>query len=162
MKRLMDLYSVDPDKRYLEYTDRWATYHKWTARGSVDDTNADNQCCEQTYIDRFAATGDSVMIAPTTENLNHQMATGRKDYWWWIDAIQMAMPVYAKYAKISGDRHYLDYAMDCYRDAVTVVDCSILPMVCGGATASIRHRTRSPTVRIATGVGATDGFMPHW
>lgn len=29
----------------------------------------------------------------------------------------MAMPVYAKYAKISGDRHYLDYAMDCYRDA---------------------------------------------
>ena len=72
---LMDLYSVDPDKRYLEYTDRWATYHKWTARGSVDDTNADNQCCEQTYIDRFAATGDSVMIAPTTENLNHQMAT---------------------------------------------------------------------------------------
>lgn len=114
---LMDLYSIDPDKRYLEYTDRWGAYHKWTARGSVDDTNADNQCCEQTYIDRFAATSDSVMIAPTTENLNHQMATGRKDYWWWIDAIQMAMPVYAKYAKISGDRHYLDYAMDCYRDA---------------------------------------------
>ena len=113
----MDLYSVDPDKRYLEYTDRWGVYHKWTARGSVDDTNADNQCCEQTYIDRFAATSDSVMIAPTTENLNHQMATGRKNYWWWIDAIQMAMPVYAKYAKISGDRHYLDYAMDCYRDA---------------------------------------------
>lgn len=113
---LMDLYSIDPDPAYIDYTDRWAAFHKWTARSGADNTNADNQCCEQTYLDRFAMTGDSLMIAPTTHNLDHQMATRRVDYWWWIDAIQMAMPIYAKYAKITGNRTYLDYAMRCYRD----------------------------------------------
>ena len=41
---LMALYEIDPQQRYLDYTDRWADYHKWTARGSVNDTDADNQC----------------------------------------------------------------------------------------------------------------------
>ena len=39
---LMALYEIDPQQRYLDYTDRWADYHKWTARGSVNDTDADN------------------------------------------------------------------------------------------------------------------------
>lgn len=113
---LMDLYSIDPDKSYIDYTDRWGTAHKWTARTSVDNTNADNQCCEQTYIDRYAMEKQPEMIAPTKQNLDHQISTGRKDYWWWIDAIQMAMPVYAKYAQLTGDRKYLDYGMQAYRD----------------------------------------------
>lgn len=113
---LMALYSADNNKKYLDYTDRWASFHKWTARTSVNNTNADNQCCEQTYIDRYNMTNDPVMIAPTKINLDFQISTGRKDYWWWIDAIQMAMPIYAKYAKLTGERKYLDYAMDCYRD----------------------------------------------
>lgn len=54
---LMALYEIDPQQRYLDYTDRWADYHKWTARGSVNDTDADNQCCQQTYIDRYIQTG---------------------------------------------------------------------------------------------------------
>ena len=41
---LMALYEIDPQQRYLNYTDKWADYHKWTARGSVNDTDADNQC----------------------------------------------------------------------------------------------------------------------
>ena len=32
---LMALYEIDPQQRYLDYTDKWADYHKWTARGSV-------------------------------------------------------------------------------------------------------------------------------
>ena len=39
---LMALYEIDPQQRYLDYTDCWADYHKWTARGSVNDTDADN------------------------------------------------------------------------------------------------------------------------
>lgn len=57
---LMALYEIDPQQRYLDYTDKWADYHKWTARG-------------------------------------------------------MAMPAYAKYAKITGERKYLDYAMNSYK-----------------------------------------------
>ena len=31
---LMALYEIDPQQRYLDYTDRWADYHKWTARAA--------------------------------------------------------------------------------------------------------------------------------
>ena len=112
---LMALYEIDPQQRYLDYTDRWADYHKWTARGSVNDTDADNQCCQQTYIDRYIQTGGKKDLSKVKENLDHQMSTNRVSYWTWIDAIQMAMPVYAKYAKLTGEKKYLDYAMNSYK-----------------------------------------------
>ena len=112
---LMALYDIDPQQRYIDYTDRWADYHKWTARGSVHDTDADNQCCQQTYIDRHVQSGMKKDMSKVKENLDHQMATGKYSYWTWIDAIQMAMPVYAKYAKLTGERRYLDYAMNSYK-----------------------------------------------
>ena len=95
---LMALYDIDPRQRYIDYTDRWADYHKWTARGSVNDMDADNQCCQQTYIDRHVQSGMKKDMSKVKENLDHQMATGKYSYWTWIDAIQMAMPVYAKYS----------------------------------------------------------------
>ena len=112
---LMALYEIDKQQRYIDYTDRWADYHKWTARGSVKDTDADNQCCQQTYIDRYIQSGGKKDLSKVKENLDHQISTGRNNYWTWIDAIQMAMPVYAKYAKLTGERKYLDYAMRSYR-----------------------------------------------
>ena len=29
---LMALYGIDADKRYIDYTDRWASFHQWTPR----------------------------------------------------------------------------------------------------------------------------------
>ena len=80
---LMALYDIDPQQRYIDYTDRWADYHKWTARGSVNDMDADNQCCQQTYIDRHVQSGMKKDMSKVKENLDHQMATGKYSYWTW-------------------------------------------------------------------------------
>ncbi len=112
---LMALYEIDPQKEYIEYTDRWADFHKWTPRDGVGTRDADNQCCSQAYLARFSMTGDSAMMRPTRENIQEQMAEGRNDYWTWVDAIQMAMPVYAQMYEITGDYTYIDRAMDMYR-----------------------------------------------
>ena len=111
---LMALYEIDPQQRYIDYTDRWADYHKWTARGSVKDTDADNQCCQQTYIDRYIQSGGKKDLSKVKENLDHQISTGRNNYWTWIDAIQMAMPGFAMMSNITGDSKYIDYAMRSY------------------------------------------------
>ena len=111
---LMALYGIDPQQRYLDYTERWANHHKWQARGGNGSTNADNQCCEQTYIELHLLTGKGT-LEPTKENLLQQIATGRTDYWTWIDAIQMAMPIYVKMYAITKEQRYLDYAMQSYR-----------------------------------------------
>lgn len=112
---LMALYGIDPKNEYIDYTDRWAAFHKWTPRDGTSTRDADNQCCSQTYLDRFVMTGDSAMMRPTTENIRGQMAETKLGYWTWIDAIQMAMPVYAQMYKITGDKAYIDHAMDMYR-----------------------------------------------
>jgi len=59
--------------------------------------------------------GGEEKIKNVRDNLDNQIATGRVDYWTWIDAIQMAMPLYVKFYKVSGEKKYLDYAMNAYR-----------------------------------------------
>lgn len=119
---LMELYNVDAQQRYIDYTDRWADFHKWTPRNGITSCDADDQCCEQTYLDRYMMTGQEKMIVHVKENLAHQMKTGndRKangalyGWWTWIDAIQMAMPVYSKMYRITGEQKYIDHAMRMY------------------------------------------------
>lgn len=110
---LMALNEIDPQQRYIDYTTRWADHHQWTARYGVKATNADDQCCQQTYIELHKFTGRG-SLEKTRENLLLQMATGRNDYWTWIDAIQMAMPVYIKMYSETRDKRFLDYAMQSY------------------------------------------------
>ena len=94
---LMELYKVDPQQRYIDYTDRWADFHKWTPRNGITTCDADDQCCEQTYLDRYMMTKDEKMIVHVKENLAHQMKTGNDKkangelygWWTWIDAIQV-------------------------------------------------------------------------
>ncbi len=111
---LMALNAIDPQQRYLDYVYQWADFHKWTPRNGVTTVHADDQCCEQTYIEYYQLTGKGT-LEPTKENLEKQMATGKCDHWTWIDAIQMAMPVYAKIYAITKDKRFLDYAMKSYR-----------------------------------------------
>ena len=119
---LMALYEIDSDARYTDYTDRWASFHQWTPRNGVKTNDADDQCCGQTYVDRYMQSGGEEKIKHVIENLDHQMQTpnpkadGELYGWWtWIDAIQMAMPLYMQIYKVTGDRKYADHAMKMYR-----------------------------------------------
>lgn len=117
---LMALQAVDPQQAYVDYALRWARFHQWTPRNGVNTTDADDQCCGQTYVELLPYSGTTEpgamqLLARVKENLDGQMATGRHDYWSWVDAIQMAMPLYAQMYRLTADDRYLDYAMDCYR-----------------------------------------------
>ena len=128
---LMALYDIDPQQRYLDYTDRWADFHQWTPRNGVTTCDADDQCCAQTYLIRYQQTNDEKMIVKVRENLDHQMVTPNSKlngnakmkggepqlygWWTWIDAIQMAMPIYMQMYKITGEAKYRDHGMAMYR-----------------------------------------------
>ena len=112
---LMELYTIDQQQRYIDYAMRWADFHNWTPRNGVTTTDADDQCCGQTYYLLQPFTKREKPMEKVLENLDRQIASGRCDYWTWIDAIQMAMPLYAMAYKQTGDRKYIDYAMKAYR-----------------------------------------------
>lgn len=111
---LMALNDIDPNKAYLDYVDRWAEFHKWGPRGGVKTVDADNQCCYQAYIARYEQVKGDEKLALIRENFDNQIARGTNGDWTWIDAIQMAMPAFAQFAKVTGEHKYLDYAMRSY------------------------------------------------
>ena len=128
---LMALYEVDQDQRYIDYTDRWASFHQWTPRNGITTCDADDQCCGQTYLMRYEQTKDAKMMSKVRENLDHQMITpnDKKNatdktkgtqpslygWWTWIDAIQMAMPVYMQMYRLTGEEKYREHGMAMYR-----------------------------------------------
>jgi rhamnogalacturonyl hydrolase YesR len=128
---LMALYEIDPQQRYLDYTDRWASFHNWTPRNGINTCDADDQCCAQTFLMRYQQTGGEEKMNKVRENLDHQMQTPNEKknataktqssqpslygWWTWIDAIQMAMPVYIQMYQITGETKYLDHGMAMYR-----------------------------------------------
>ena len=120
---LMALQRVDPQQRYVDYSVRWADFHGWTPRNGVNTCDADDQCCGQTYIELmpYAGRPDSIHINNVLANLDHQMQTVNPrnqslyGWWTWIDAIQMAMPLYMMASQVTGDTKYRDHAMKMYR-----------------------------------------------
>src|SRR5574344_191121 len=111
---LMALYNVDKDSRYTEYTDRWGNFHQWQLRDGIRTRNADNQCCGQTYITRFLQTGDSIKLKAIKANIDEQIQDDSVNFWTWIDAVQMAMPIYASLYKRTGDQKYIEKAWRVY------------------------------------------------
>lgn len=130
---LMALYAIDPQQRYIDYATTWADFHKWTPRNGVNTCDADDQCCGQTYVELAALKGgdQKALLANVIANLDHQMVTPNTKkqtstpkaktnvnslygWWTWIDAIQMAMPLYMQVAKLTGEQKYRDHAMQMY------------------------------------------------
>ena len=130
---LMALHAIDPQQRYIDYAMKWADFHKWTPRNGVNTCDADDQCCGQTYVELLPYTGKDYkeLLGNVIANLDHQMVTpnDKKNattktkgtqpslygWWTWIDAIQMAMPLYMQVAKLTGKQKYRDHAMKMYR-----------------------------------------------
>ncbi len=87
--------------------------------------HADDHCIGQMYAELRLAGGDDRMIAGLREtfdrilaqpryvglSFNEALNPGRLDRWSWCDALFMSPPAWLRLWKITGDRHYLDYAV---------------------------------------------------
>lgn len=117
---LMALYSVNPKAEYKKYAIDWAEAHKWNLRDGIATRNADNQCCGQTYIDLYKLDKSKPeRIENIKASIDKMLATDKVDDWWWIDALQMAMPVFAELGVIYKDDRYFQRMYDMYMDSKT-------------------------------------------
>lgn len=123
---LMGLYNVDPDttnqQTYYNYAVTWGASptHPWllanTAAG-VTSTDANNQACGQTYIDLYNIDPQPVRIQAIKASIDAMVSNGTANVWWWIDAIQMSMPVFAKLGVLYPNGGYFDAMWALYNDA---------------------------------------------
>ena len=112
---LMALYKLDPKPEYYDYAVRWGEFHNWDLRdGDTYTRNADNQCAGQTYIDLYLIESNPERIQKIKASVDSMMNTTRIDDWNWIDALQMAMPVFAKLGVIYQDNSYYKHMYNMY------------------------------------------------
>lgn len=113
---LMALYGIDKKKAYYDYALQWGEKHKWGLRGGVRTRNADNQCCGQTYIDMYLLDNKQhpERVRDIKASIDSMKLTAKIDDWNWIDALQMAMPVFVKLGNLYNDTSYFNRMYDMY------------------------------------------------
>ncbi len=119
---LMALYAIESDSTrkasYYDYAVTWGASpsHPWqVTHGGTTSRNADSQCCGQTYIDLYNSDPQPERIRDIKTNIDNMLGSGSSNTdWSWIDAIQMAMPVFAKLGVLYGDTRYFEKMYSLY------------------------------------------------
>jgi unsaturated rhamnogalacturonyl hydrolase len=112
---LMALNSIDRNPSYIDYAVRWGEAHKWNLRDNDDSTrNADNQCAGQTYVMLYQLDPKPERIAHLQHSLEGMLAGDKADDWNWIDAVQMAMPLFIQFGGLKNDPRYFEKAHALY------------------------------------------------
>ena len=113
---LMALYAIDKKKEYYDYALQWGEKHKWGLRGGMKTRNADNQCCGQTYIDLYLLDNrnNPERVQDIKVSIDSMKLTSKIDDWNWIDALQMAMPVFVKLGNLYNDTSYFSRMYEMY------------------------------------------------
>ncbi len=113
---LMAMYRMRPVTSWYEYTSEWGDYHEWVSNDTSAPTNADFHCCGMAYLDMYMLdTTKEVRKTHIKEHIDYLMYERKSiNDWWWIDAIHMAMPIYAQLGVIEKDTAYFEYMYNMY------------------------------------------------
>ena len=118
---LMALYRIDPKKSYYDYSVQWAESHNWEpAYGGTTTRNADDQACGQTYIELYLIDQQQQRIEKIKTVIDRMINSSKIDDWWWIDALHMGMPLFAKLGAVYHDSSYYNRLYEMYMHTKTV------------------------------------------
>lgn len=115
---LMELYRVEKDKKlrraYYNYAVEWGEKHHWGFNGGVQTRNADSHCAGQTYFDLYMIDKKDERIRDAKASIDLMVKSAKSDDWWWIDALQMAMPLFTRLGVHYKDTAYFNKMYDLY------------------------------------------------
>lgn len=114
---LLNAYRENPRADWLKYCTDWGEFHNWVSSSDTEakSHNADYQCCGQAYLQMYLMDpAQTVRMTHIKRRIDEMKSTGRVNYWTWIDAIQMSMPVMALLGDITGDEGYWNYMNELY------------------------------------------------
>lgn len=119
---LCALYAIDPREEYYQYNLKMADGNKWNVRNGAQQRDADQYACCQTYIDLYRLEPESYKLRQTIACFDAICNTPDNSDWWWIDAIQMGMPAFAKLGRTTGNDKYWNKMWDMYSYTRNVYD----------------------------------------
>jgi rhamnogalacturonyl hydrolase YesR len=110
----MALYNIDKQREYYDYAVQWGEKHEWGMRSGTNTRNADDQACGQTYIDLYIMDKKPERIKDIKLSIDQMVKSEKKDDWNWIDALQMAMPVFVRLGVLYNDTNYFRKMYELY------------------------------------------------
>lgn len=116
----MELYKIKPSQALLQYAIDWGNGNKWQLRFGANSRHADPMCAGQTYIDLYKITPEPQRIEAIKQAVDAMVNSTKSDDWTWIDALQMAMPVFAKLAVLENDNRYAERMYELYWHSKTI------------------------------------------
>jgi unsaturated rhamnogalacturonyl hydrolase len=116
---LLALYGIDKQPRYYDYAVDWGQKHQWGLNRGIETRNADNHCAGQTYLALYQLDPKPERLRDIKASIDRMVSSPQVDDWWWIDALQMAMPVYARLGAMTQDTAYYGKMYRLYAYAKT-------------------------------------------
>ncbi|MDP4271746.1 MAG: glycoside hydrolase family 88 protein, partial [Bacteroidota bacterium] len=112
----MDFYKIYPKDTYLNYSTLWANNNSWALNGGTSTRSADNQICGQTYIDLYNLDPlkPASKISSIKTSVDNMVNSTTINDWWWIDALNMAMPVFTRLGVMYNNTGYFNKMYDLY------------------------------------------------
>lgn len=114
---LLNMWREEQRQEWLDYTVSWGEFHNWVSSSDTEAKahNADYQCCGQSYLQLYLLDPSrSERMEHIKMRIDNMMGTGRVNFWYWVDAIQMSMPVMALLGDITGDPAYWERMYELY------------------------------------------------
>jgi unsaturated rhamnogalacturonyl hydrolase len=105
------LYRLTRDRRYLGHARGWAEKWSYALNTGVTTRHADDQCAGQAYLDLYELEPEPAKIAQIGASLRLMVEgpdAAKDDDWWWVDALHMAMPPFARVGALFDDTRYWD------------------------------------------------------
>lgn len=100
--------------KYYDYAVDWGKKHNCGLRNGIQTRNADDQACGQTYIDLYLIDKKPERIKDIKASVDLMVKSDKSDDWNWIDALQMAMPVFTRLGVVYNDTSYFRKMYDLY------------------------------------------------
>ncbi|EDM26160.1 hypothetical protein LNTAR_16473 [Lentisphaera araneosa HTCC2155] len=104
--------TISKDSKYTDWLMNIGNRNGWSLYRRLE--HADDHTVGQFYLKLYEQFGQSAMLEPTQKQFDqilekHSSLKKPKKHWYWSDVLFMAPPVWARLAKVTGDKRYLDF-----------------------------------------------------
>ncbi len=111
---LLALHQVAPDKKYKNYAVAWGNSHNWQIPHHPFGESAFDLACGQPYIDLYLMDSQEERIDGIKAAVDHLVDNTKTDAWTFVDALHMAMPLFARMGLLYNDDAYYKKMYDLF------------------------------------------------
>ncbi|HXB02004.1 MAG TPA: glycoside hydrolase family 88 protein [Opitutaceae bacterium] len=102
----MDAYAATGNSNYLSYAQAWASAHSYSLVNGNTTRDANYQAAGEVYVRLYQLSGTASDLTNITADVKSIVNSSSSKDWTWVDALNMAMPVFAELGQINNSTTY--------------------------------------------------------